>query len=70
MDLTGGITEQIKLRKLSAEYFWNFWKILYQSFQKNTIIGCGITGINFNLILDLRLYIIFMFFEQEIMNKN
>jgi hypothetical protein len=44
MDLTGGITEQIKLEKLSGEYYCNFWTILYQSFKKNTIIGCGITG--------------------------
>ena len=46
IDMTGGITEQFNLRKLSPEYFWNFWEILYHGFYKNSIIGCGLKGIS------------------------
>jgi hypothetical protein len=40
--MSGGIAESFDLKKLSSTERANFWKILYQSYQKNSIIGCNI----------------------------
>jgi hypothetical protein len=40
--MSGGIAESFDLKKLNSTERANFWKILYQSYQKNSIIGCNI----------------------------
>lgn len=42
VDLTGGIQEQIDLKKLSYSERSNLWDIIIKSFKNNSIMGCSI----------------------------
>ena len=42
IDMSGGVAESLDLKQLSSTERANLWKILYQSYQKNSIIGCNI----------------------------